>query len=75
MPAGYIHPLYILPFDHRMSFVSGPSRFMFELLVPATPQQLEALGGDAQAYDRKVRPSLMLRAISELRLARQEDHS
>jgi len=39
---------------------------MFELLVPATPTQLEALGGDVQAYDRKSRPALMLRAIGEL---------
>ena len=23
MPAGYTQPLYILPFDHRASFVSG----------------------------------------------------
>ena len=44
----------------------GPSRFMFELLVPATPTQLEALGGDVQAYDRKVRPALMLHALREL---------
>ena len=48
------------------SLVDGPSRFMFELLVPATPKQLEALGGDAQVYDRKLRPALMLRAIGEL---------
>ena len=46
--------------------VASPSRFMFELLVPATPQQLENLDGDIQAYDRKLRPALMLRAISEL---------
>ena len=46
--------------------VASPSRFMFELLVPATPQQLETLSGDVQAYDRKLRPALMLRAISEL---------
>ena len=39
---------------------------MFELLLPAAPQQLEALGADVQAYDRKLRPALMLRAISEL---------
>jgi myo-inositol catabolism protein IolC len=44
----------------------GPSKFMFELLVPATTTQLEVLGGDVQAYDRKSRPSLMLRAIGEL---------
>ena len=48
------------------TLVGGPSRFMFELLVPATTQQLGALSGDVQAYDRKLRPALMLRAISEL---------
>ncbi len=48
------------------TLVGGPSRFMFELLVPATPEQLETLGGDVQAYDSKLRPALMLRAISEL---------
>jgi len=48
------------------ALVGGPSRFMFELLVPATPQQLEALGGEAGTYDRKLRPALMLRAISDL---------
>jgi myo-inositol catabolism protein IolC len=49
---------------------SGPSsRFMFELLVPATAAQLKALGGDVRAYDRDVRPALMLRAIRELQEA------
>jgi myo-inositol catabolism protein IolC len=49
---------------------SGPSsRFMFELLVPATAPQLEALSGDVRAYDRNVRPALMLRAIRELQEA------
>ena len=48
------------------ALVGGPSKFMFELLVPATPQQLEALGGEARTYDSKLRPALMLRAISEL---------
>lgn len=48
------------------ALAGSPSRFMFELLVPATPQQLGALGGVVQAYDRKLRPALMLRAISEL---------
>ena len=48
------------------ALVGGPSRFMFELLVPATPQQLNALNGDGHAYDRKARPALMLRAIREL---------
>ncbi|MEO6280148.1 2-deoxy-5-keto-D-gluconate 6-phosphate aldolase domain-containing protein [Roseateles sp.] len=48
------------------ALVDGPSRFMFELLVPATPQQLEGFSGEARAYDRKLRPALMLRAISDL---------
>ena len=49
---------------------SGPSsRFMFELLVPATPAQLEVVGGDVHAYDRNSRPALMLSAIRELQEA------
>ena len=39
---------------------------MFELLVPATSQQMERVGGDQAAYDVKVRPDLMLRAIVDL---------
>ena len=48
------------------ALAGSPSRFMFELLVPATPQQLGALGGNVQAYDRRLRPALVLHAISEL---------
>ena len=44
----------------------GPSRFMFELLVPATPEQLERFGGRKKEYDRQLRPELMMRAITEL---------
>jgi myo-inositol catabolism protein IolC len=44
----------------------GPSRFMFELLVPATPAQLERFGGNKKDYDRKLRPELMVRALIEL---------
>jgi 5-dehydro-2-deoxygluconokinase len=44
----------------------GPSRFMFELLVPATPAQLQQSGGDKSEYDRKLRPELMVGAITEL---------
>lgn len=43
------------------------SRFLFELLVPAEPAQLEQVGGDKQAYDVELRPRLMVRAIEELR--------
>ena len=41
-------------------------KFLFELLVPAEPHQLEAIGGDAQKYETDVRPSLMKGAIASL---------
>jgi len=41
-------------------------RFLFELLVPADPAQLEAVSGDADRYDKEVRPGLMVGAISAL---------
>lgn len=41
-------------------------KFMFELLVPATPQQLEKCKGDKALYDVELRPGLMVRAIQEL---------
>jgi len=40
--------------------------FLFELLVPATPAQLEAAGGDEDRWDKQERPALMDRAIREL---------
>jgi 5-dehydro-2-deoxygluconokinase len=42
------------------------SRFMFELLVPPEPAQLEKLKGDKTAYDLELRPRLMVQAIHEL---------
>ncbi len=45
---------------------AGKSRFMFELLVPATPAQLEKVGGNKKEYDLKLRPELMVRAIRGL---------
>ncbi|MEO8196957.1 MAG: DUF2090 domain-containing protein [Thermoanaerobaculia bacterium] len=42
------------------------SKYMFELLVPATPEQLQGFGQDKQAFDLQLRPSLMVRAIREL---------
>ncbi|HEX7215307.1 MAG TPA: DUF2090 domain-containing protein [Methylomirabilota bacterium] len=45
------------------------SRFMFELLVPAEPVQLERLGGDRTTYDLELRPRLMVEAIRELQEA------
>ncbi|HEX8854893.1 MAG TPA: DUF2090 domain-containing protein [Thermoleophilaceae bacterium] len=40
--------------------------FLFELLVPATDQQLESAGGDSERYDAELRPELMRRAIEEI---------
>jgi myo-inositol catabolism protein IolC len=44
----------------------GQSKFMFELLVPPEQAQLDRLRGDKKAFDREVRPGLMVRAINEL---------
>jgi myo-inositol catabolism protein IolC len=41
-------------------------KFLFELLVPAEPAQLESVGGDVNRYDAELRPDLMRRAIEEL---------
>ncbi len=41
-------------------------KFMFELLVPATEEQLESVDKDPSAYDLKVRPKLTVRAINQL---------
>src|SRR3954468_24806979 len=38
-------------------------KFLFELLVPAEPEQLESVGGDEDRYDAELRPELMRRAI------------
>ncbi len=48
-------------------YLHGHKRlFMFELLVPAEPAQLDKLKGDKKAYDREVRPGLMVKAIHQL---------
>jgi myo-inositol catabolism protein IolC len=44
-------------------------KFLFELLVPAEPGQLERVGGDSDRYDRELRPDLMIAAIGELQAA------
>ena len=43
--------------------------FLFELLVPATPEQIEAADGDEQRWDSEERPKLMKVAIEELQEA------
>lgn len=39
---------------------------LFELLVPAEQHQLASVGGDAERYDRELRPVLMIGAVEEL---------
>lgn len=41
-------------------------KFLFELLVPATPAQLDRCGGEQRRYDREVRPGLVIQTIREL---------
>jgi 5-dehydro-2-deoxygluconokinase len=41
-------------------------KYLFELLVPAEPSQLEQAGGSEDRYDTELRPELMMRAIHEL---------
>ena len=51
-------------------YLHGTNRkYMFELLVPATPSQLQQLGGDRKRYDLERRPALMVNAIRELQEA------
>jgi myo-inositol catabolism protein IolC len=47
-------------------------RFMFELLVPAEPEQLETVDNDKKRYDAEVRPALMVRTVAELQKAEIE---
>jgi myo-inositol catabolism protein IolC len=44
-------------------------KFLFELLVPATPEQIEAAGGDEDRWDKQERPKVMKAAIEELQAA------
>jgi myo-inositol catabolism protein IolC len=41
-------------------------KFLFELLVPATEDQLAQVGGDTDRYDAELRPELMRRAIEQI---------
>ena len=40
-------------------------KFLYELLVPATDDQLASVGGDTERYDAELRPELMRRAIAD----------
>lgn len=41
-------------------------KFLIEPLVPATEEQMKAVGGDEKKYDSQLRPKLMIRMIREL---------
>ncbi|MDR0493468.1 MAG: DUF2090 domain-containing protein [Nitrososphaerota archaeon] len=40
--------------------------FLFELIVPATPTQLDKLGGSKEKYDTTMRPQLMVESIKQI---------
>jgi len=44
-------------------------KFLFELLVPATDDQLASVGGDTDRYDAELRPELMRASIEEIQNA------
>lgn len=44
-------------------------KLLFELLVPVTTAQLDELADDRDAYDRDLRPALVVRTIAELQAA------
>jgi 5-dehydro-2-deoxygluconokinase len=48
---------------------SNDRKFLFELLVPATDEQLSSVGGDTDRYDAELRPELMRRAIEDIQNA------
>jgi myo-inositol catabolism protein IolC len=41
-------------------------KYLFELLVPATDEQLASVDGDTDRYDAELRPELMRRAIEQI---------
>jgi myo-inositol catabolism protein IolC len=44
-------------------------KLLFELLVPATAEQLDAVDEDRERYDREVRPDLVVRSIAAMQAA------
>ena len=44
-------------------------KFLFELLVPPTAEQLDAVDDDRERYDRELRPELVVRCIAALQAA------
>jgi myo-inositol catabolism protein IolC len=48
------------------------SKFLFELLVPATTAELESFEGHQDDYDHRLRPSLVVETIASMQAARVE---
>ena len=46
--------------------ISKNRTFLFELIVPATPDQLAKVGGEKAAYDTQLRPKLMCESIKQI---------
>jgi myo-inositol catabolism protein IolC len=65
--------------EERLAQLSGwlhahERKFLFELLVPASAAQLAQVAGDQDAYDRELRPALVVRTIAQLQTAGVEPH-
>ena len=57
----------IVRLQHLSTWLHDRGRkFLFELLVPAEPDQLKQVGGDEDRYDKEVRPGLMVQTIMDL---------
>jgi myo-inositol catabolism protein IolC len=53
---------------------SADRSFLFELLVPATDDQLASVDGDKLRYDTEVRPALTVQVIADMQSAGVEPH-
>jgi len=49
--------------------IESKRNFLFELIVPPTPEQLSKLGESKETYDKQVRPKLMIESIKEIQAA------
>lgn len=49
-------------------------KFLFELLVPATSEQIASCGGSEESYEKTIHGELMRRAMEELRMGGVEPH-
>jgi myo-inositol catabolism protein IolC len=49
--------------------IKAKRNFLFELIVPATPEQLAKLGGAKDKYDLEIRPKMMCQSLKEIQAA------